>query len=200
MLTLPQQSAGSLVFFAGTGFISRAIALRTCSWSQLFHRQWISHVGFTIEYQRQVVLIESTTLDITPCCIRNLKTRGVQAHPLEQRIKEYSGHVWIAAPVLTGLKEQYIRSRSARLTDLALAKLGIPYDTLGALMTGTNWAKHWYHYNLAHFFCSELTGWTLEQVAMSPVKRSEVAGLIMPAELARFCEFGETHGDLEQRK
>lgn len=191
MLSPSIGNSGSLVFFCGHGFISRAIALRTCSWAQLFDRQWISHVGFTIDYNGDEVLIESTTLDNLPCLIAEKQVKGVQAHRLQDRLENYVGRVFISRPVIDGMGVRFLKARAKKLRQAALSKIGEPYDGVGALITGGEFLKHWFMFNPKRFFCSELTAWALTEADMCPARKNTKFGLVTPSELALDTEYGD---------
>lgn len=182
-LRRPIAQPGTPVIFAGRELISRAIAMRTCSWEQLFRRIWASHVGVVFALDQELLLCESTTLDDEPCCIKGKRIKGVQAHPLAERIKHYDGRVWICTPRWS--LAEVLEERSDYLTSLVLEKLGTKYDAVGALVTGIDPWKSTYHFSPHRFFCSELVAWLLDRVGAPPVSKILRPGLVTPAEIAR---------------
>lgn len=120
---------GDLIFFAGRDPLSRAIALKTCTWRQLLLRRWFSHVGICCEFDDgspsgpRIMLVESTTLADQPCFITGRKTIGVQAHFPEGRVWNYPGAAWRLR-----LRRSLDAIESRRLSNFCLSTIGQPYN------------------------------------------------------------------------
>lgn len=167
--------AGSLVFFSGRQFISRAIAVRTCSWPQLLSGQWFSHAGIVYQPQQRgsLWLAESTSI--------NGGFAGVQVSPLDSALAGYNGHVWYCP--LNQYNRLYLRL-SRQLTHCIMDKVGQGYDTLGAAICGTV-ARRWFSFNPHTAFCSELCVWLLRQIDVEISDPRYSPGFYSPAALAR---------------
>jgi hypothetical protein len=175
--------SGTIALGAGRAILSRAIALGTCDRWQLLRRQWISHAALVFELHGEKLIVESTTLNDTPCCVTGRRIRGVQAHPLETWVRDYDGRVWLCEP------DWWARSlfddQAAVIRRLAMSKLGTAYDEVGALVTGLDPLASSYHFSRHRFFCSELVAWILDHLRLPPVQTRLRPGLVTPAELFR---------------
>jgi hypothetical protein len=193
----PYCEPGDLIFFAGRGLVSRAIALGTCSFRQLYQRQWISHVGIVFNALDGTFICESTTLCDWPCYIRQKKINGVQCHPPRQRVEAYAGHVWIAR-----LNEgsRLKSAESVKLSRLCKSKLGTPYDKLGAAICGNDFIKRFWHFGAHSAFCSELCESLIRQIPRNIGNAERAAGTYSPAELARDSLTSGLYDELEPLK
>jgi len=145
-------------------------------------RQWISHVGTVIEHDGELLLVESTTLNDAPCCITGKRIKGVQAHPLEDRIRSYNGKVWVSA---LNRWQTLSVAESKKLTEMALSRIGTPYDDLGCLICGgLGIIRRLWRFTPGAAFCSELRHWFLTQLDKQ-VTIPERSGRVSPAPLAR---------------
>ncbi len=170
---MPQQAdrlpltPGCLTWFCGREFVSRAIALWTCSVPQLWRGEWISHCGIVaLDKFGDVKHYESTTLK-TP---ENFD--GVQKNDPYQRINEYEGRVYVSRP-----RVPLTVGQSKRLTESLEMFLGTPYDMHGAALAGTRWIKRYFDADRSQVFCDEL----VSMVLMDSGKLEE--GLYAPAEM-----------------
>jgi hypothetical protein len=135
--------------------------------------QWISHVGTVYERDGNLEIAESTTLNTEPCSVTKKCIKGVQSHPLVERIASYQGRVWISR------LSQWHAVDSSALTQRVLEQIGKPYDEIGCLVCGTGILKYLWNFTPHAEFCSELrlllVGWP----------ERNWCGRISPAELAR---------------
>jgi hypothetical protein len=86
----PQLKTGDIVLFSGKSAVSNII--------KLFSGGKWSHVGMVVimeEFDRMVLLWESTTLSNIPDIETRTATKGVQLVPMSQRITTYEGEVTI---------------------------------------------------------------------------------------------------------
>ncbi len=159
---------GCLTWFCGREFVSRAIALWTCSMRQLWEGQLISHCGIIALDPRTCLPAhyESTTLK-TP-----EHFRGAQKNDPWERIDKYDGRVYVSRP-----RVFLTRAESRRLTTSLEAFLGTPYDMRGAALAGTRWIKRYFDADRKEVFCDELVSMSL----MDTGKIQE--GLYAPAEM-----------------
>lgn len=174
--------AGSLVSFAGSGWESRLIALRTCSFHQLLvERRWISHVGVVFHHRGKVMVGESTTWCDYPCEITGKAIRGVQAHTLATRAEAYPGKVWVL-PIVN--RRRLRPAESLRFTRAVLENVGIPYDRGELPWLATAWLRHmgFRYQNLEALFCSEFARVLYSDFRLLP---ADNASNCAPAELDR---------------
>lgn len=122
LTSTPQASPGDIVACSGTGWVSWAIRLGTCS--------PYSHVGIVVRWRRRLFVVESTTLAARPCEISGKPTRGVQAHELEHWLAGYRGRVWL---LRLAHGWELDAEESINLTNEALSWIGRGYDAVGAL-------------------------------------------------------------------
>ena len=142
---------GDVIGFLGRGFCSRFINFGTCgipNWG-------VSHVAIVGEWEGIPILFESTTQTERPCYITGSSIKGVQAHPIAQRIEEYNGHVWHYP-----LYRELYNHEATRLRRFLHDALGTPYDLRGAIRSGgivTNFLEALLRAeDLSSVFCSEL--------------------------------------------
>ncbi len=142
---------GDVIGFLGRGFVSRFINLGTCgipNWG-------VSHVAIVGEWEDIPILFESTTLNDLPCYITGNFVKGVQAHPIAQRIEKYDGYVWHYP-----LYRELYHHEATRLRRFLHDSLGTPYDSIGAVRSGgvvTNLFEGLLRAeDLSSVFCSEL--------------------------------------------
>lgn len=142
---------GDIIGFCGHGIESQLINIGT--WGIPF---WgLSHIGIMARFGDDLLLFESTTLCDEPCYIMKNPIDGVQAHLIENRIKNYKGKIW-HYPLLQPLRahESYI------LTKFLKKKLGVTYDVLGAVRSGgkllARLEAYFHPESMANLFCSEL--------------------------------------------
>ena len=150
---------GDMLGFVGCDLTSALINLGTLSLPFC----GLSHVAIVApDHQtrpKSLVLYESTSLADRPCCIQKKVVRGVQAHPIVERLTEYRGRVY-HYPLLRMLK----RSEVAELTLRAYGALGTLYDYLGAFRSRDlplAWLQRrlFGEMELATIFCSEFVAW-----------------------------------------
>lgn len=180
---------GCLTWFCGREFVSRAIALWTCSLKQIWRGELISHCGIvSFDSKANIRHYESTTLK-TP---ENFD--GVQANDPYQRIDQYEGRVYISRP-----RVPLTVGQSKRLTVSLEAFLGTPYDMPGAVLAGTRWIKRYFDANRNEVFCDELVSMAL----MDSRKLTEgtfAPGDMTPASLAAWLSRHEIYGPAERVK
>lgn len=160
--------AGDVLFFWGTDPLS--IAIRCYTFGP-------SHVGMVLNFwPHGLLLVESTTLLDTPCCITGKHIAGVQANEVDGRVATYckdGGHVECWRPS-TGFS--LTREQQNFLATLAYEELlGQPYDVTQAIGSGTHILKRQLQrWGLAvgdtrRFFCSELVATLLMRVGLMAV-------------------------------
>jgi len=180
---------GCLTWFCGREFVSRAIALWTCSLKQMWRGEFISHCGIvSFDTKANIRHYESTTLK-TP---ENF--RGVQKNDPYQRIDDYAGRVYISRP-----RVPLTVGQSKRLTVSLEAFLGTPYDMRGAGLAGTRWIKRYFDADRSSVFCDELVSMTL----MDSRKLTEgtfAPGDMTPASLAAWLSRHDIYRPVERVK
>ncbi len=141
---------GDVLGFLGRGFGSRFINFGTYgipNWG-------VSHVAIVGEWEGIPILFESTTQIERPCYITGAYVKGVQAHPIAQRIEEYNGLVWHYP-----LYRDLYNHEATRLRRYLHQGLGIPYDLVGAVRSGgagLSWLESMFRdEDLSSVFCSE---------------------------------------------
>jgi len=169
---------GDVVACYGRGLVSRIISLGT---STPFARRGLryapSHVALISRFGNSLKYwVESTTLAPRPCVFTGRKTRGIQIHKIEDRVKDYAyygGRVVIFRPVPI---DKFSEEQSLELTRLVRWFLveGATYDTAGALISGTRVFKrtrilsllsnHLNGVDLDSLFCSELVAALLQRL------------------------------------
>ncbi len=177
-------STGDILIFAGASFISRMIAMRTCSWWQLATGEWDSHIGICASYHGKMLLFESTTLSDIPCEISGRMHRGSKAVDPAGRIEFYDGKVWVMKPTLAILPRTARRRREALIESL-VSMVGRPYEDLHKLIAvGTRFAKRHRYFgeDASKLFCSEMVGIALEDAGMIAQGN---AAMFSPSSLAR---------------
>lgn len=114
----------------------------------------VSHVGILGEYNGELLLFESTTLDDFPCIIQGKPFRGAQAVRLSDRLGSYGGKVWHYPLYRTLYAEE-----NKRLSEYLISKIGTPYDSIGAFRSGGlgfSWLESKLREpDLSALFCSE---------------------------------------------
>jgi hypothetical protein len=189
---------GDKIFFYGCGFLSLLIRFGTCTWWQLFTLQWVfgkvpSHVATVFRRGRDLLLVESTTLNSQPCCVRGLCVKGVQAHPIIDRIRSYRGRV---AVVRWNEYQRLDTNQSKKLTQMVLARLGESYDAIGAAVCGAALVSRWWQFDKRKTFCSELGAWFDKQLGKEILSPGR-SGRISPAAYQAACVDSDLCGDLE---
>lgn len=168
---------GDLVSFAGKGFQSRTIAIRTGSWIRL-----VSHVGILFNYNGRLLVGESTTLNEYVCEITKKKTAGVQAHSLENKVKYYSGKIWVLP--LNSHRELCVKE-SDNLTRwiIEYCEQGTAYDLNDALKARFRFIYKWLYPDKTKMFCSELVHSLYADLKRLPPSNN----IISPISLERKC-------------
>lgn len=176
--------SGDLLEFAGRGFTSRVIQIGTCSRAShvggiAYVDRWLAgRLSDELDYLRphveqgwrdRYLLIESTTLNSTPCVLTGKTIKGVQAHDPNQRINDYDGRVW-----LYRLWPQWklTVAESNALSTYLLRMIGVPYGELDAAEAGGNILK-WLlpkHTTWDITFCSKLWCGALERINRNEIK------------------------------
>ena len=190
-------SPGDLLFFSSPDWVSRGIALATCSPRQLWRGHWFSHVGVVAEYEpsnrmryESAMLYETTMLCKQPCVVRGEVVKGAQLHFIWSRIEKHDGYVWVMRPKRP-LSPRQARKLREFLTDGIERRL--PYDTRGAVRSGTRLIKYLSRFNedLDAIFCSE---WALAGLEEADVVGDRNASTYSPASLAAWLEWiGKYH-------
>lgn len=163
---------GDIWAFAGQSFYSKMIRLSTCSLGQWWYGETPSHIAISSEYNPlvyqntklitghskyigQVLLFESTELVDLPCCLTGKKTAGVQAHPILQRISNYTGTVW---RYRLDPDWKLTPTQSQILNKFLLEHLGEDYDAYDAVLSATIRLRlaRFIRHDLKKRFCSDL--------------------------------------------
>ena len=175
-MTKQVAKAGDLIGFSSFSLLDMGINLATRG-IPFYH---ISHVGIVANSIRHVIFESSMKIN-TDCIIQKKRVKGVQAHFLTDRIREYKGKVWLY-PLARSLsmKEQYT------LQNYLEGQLGISYDTLGAfrsrdlsLIEKIMFRKP----DLHSLFCSELCAQAYKQLGIFGAKLNP--GKLNPNKLVR---------------
>lgn len=175
-------STGDILIFAGASFISRMIALRTCSWWQLLTGEWDSHIGICASYHGKMLLFESTTLSDIPCEITGRIHRGSKAVDPVARIEFYDGKVWVMKPTK---RIPHYEKQALRLKTSLVNMVGRPYEDLYKLaVVVTRFAKRhrYFREDTSKLFCSEMVGVALEDAGLIAQGN---AAMFSPSSLAR---------------
>lgn len=161
-MSAPKWQPGDVLACAGTSLVSRAIALGTCQWHQLFRGEWFSHVAIVAPNIGVLKVWESTSQSTLPCDIQRKMVSGVQAHSPQHWLDAYQGKVWR----LRMHEDRKLTPRQAiGLGDWLLSKIGRPYDFTGAARAGLpHWVKRlfWRAPNGDSYFCDELVAEALQ--------------------------------------
>jgi hypothetical protein len=185
---------GDTLWFCGRGFESRAIALGTCSFKQLFQGQWISHCGIIAQHRGKLKHFESTTLNDMACDEARRKIRGVQVNDPHKRIMQYDGRVYLARP-----RKPLTPEQSEALSNSCRAFLGTPYDMPGALRAGTLWIKRYFDADPSLLFCDEFMAFALMDCGKIP-EGSFNPSAVTPAWLARWLVHNAVYQPLVRLK
>lgn len=162
---------GDLLFCYGGDMISRVISWGT-TWPIDPWSCWRppSHVGMIVSCGRfDRVLIESTSLCQTPCLAHGVRRAGIQIHTPEERIEDYTrtgGEVEVYR--LSGLHRLSLDHDLLERLAQRLLHEQAPYDTLGALVSGTR-LSGWLRCaraDLSRLFCSEMVAALLMSLGM----------------------------------
>jgi len=126
---LRDMKPGDLIGYSGQGWISAIINLGSYG----LPNRGLSHVGIIggSATNGTRLVFESTSLCDSPCAITGRRTRGVQAHPIDESIREYRGRVYHYP-----LYRKLYRHETDRLTRYLFQAVGLPYDTKGAIRSG----------------------------------------------------------------
>jgi len=134
---------GDAVFFSGKGLFSTLIQLKT--WCK------ISHVGIVVVEDGEPMIYESTTMTNLPDIETGKFRKGVQKHPLKERIANYDGKVY-HAPITVALPNE---KEALEWLNQVHAK-NTKYDWKQAVLSGFL-IKHFVtKENFDMLFCSEL--------------------------------------------
>ncbi|HZO37866.1 MAG TPA: YiiX/YebB-like N1pC/P60 family cysteine hydrolase [Methylomirabilota bacterium] len=157
----PQLKTGDIVLFSGKSAVSNII--------KLFSGGKWSHVGMVVimeEFDRMVLLWESTTLSNIPDIETRTATKGVQLVPMSQRITTYEGEVTIrllnkAISDAMNQKLAEVRKELSRKpyerSQIELLKAA--YDGIGGASSGED---------LSSLFCSELVAEGYQAMGLLP--------------------------------
>ena len=172
---------GDILAFAGRGWVSRRIALQTCTPCQLLRGRWISHVGIcaAVDSRSEAYLFESTTMVDEPCAITGNRIDGVQAHWPDRRVAKCEGKVW-----LLRTRKHLAAAVRRRLGRFLQSCLGTPYDVPQALLSGT-WLLNLTEFDAedtSKLFCSEYVRLALEDAG---IVADTNASIWTPARLVR---------------
>lgn len=183
---------GDTLWFCGRGFESRAIAMGTCSFKQLWRGQWISHCGII---DGCLELVESTTLNDKALDAEQRVLRGVQYNDPTNRIDAYSGRVYLSRLIPD---ERLELAEQAKLTRYLHSLEGRQYDMKGALFAGTKIIKYLFEPDAKSLFCSELVAMALMNV--DRLERDTNPSTYTPAKLARRLVAGGAYESLVRVK
>ena len=174
----PHFLSGDILAEHSPGLVARII--RAGTWAPLLPRECrVNHVmicalhpdsGQLVEYESTMSLPESM-----PCMIRGEPIKGVQAHPIQERL-DYAANrgnaVWHYRP-----RRPLGVGSAQTLMDFCYERLGTPYDYWGALRArglGLGWFSHCLQDRLANWlpnriamgnlFCSEMAAAALQTV------------------------------------
>ena len=139
----PEFKTGDLVLFEGKGLFSTLIKIKTLS--------KISHVGIILIENGEPVICESTTLSDLPDMDSGEFIKGVQKHPLKERIEKYDGKIW-HAPILVDLPNE---KAMLNWLDVVHSKK-VKYDWKQAFLSGFALKHIVSKENFSLLFCSEL--------------------------------------------
>lgn len=155
------------------GWPARAISYGTFRpWAPKRLKLGPSHVALCCESPRHGPLwVESTTLCERPCLFRGEAVAGCQAHRPEERIEDYCAEggrvdLYRLSPIAT------LNSEKSELLSRILLKYfvgrSVPYDLVGALVSGTVLAKRlpFLLGGLERGFCSELGAAVLMELGL----------------------------------
>lgn len=161
-------SPGDILAFHGTDLMSRVIRYWTATpFAPERLRIGPSHVGIIFERHGRMLLGESTSLCKTPCEVIGQKIAGVQAHNPEDRIWDYTGQGgWVDVYRLTEIDRLGVDDRK-RLAELVETFVGLPYDKLGAALSGTRCFQALRLFpkaDLHTLFCSEMVAAVLQRL------------------------------------
>jgi hypothetical protein len=144
---------GDAVFWSGKGNTSSLIKRVTGSpYSHISMAIWLR---LTALDEPRLFTIESTTLNTLPDATDNTIRRGVQLHPLAQRIEGYNGEVWWS-PLLICLTEWEIKELIKWALQQESSK--IPYENTKNLIKAAvdieewPWYTKWIGYPFQRFF------------------------------------------------
>lgn len=155
--------AGDILAFSGAGWKSNLINLATFG----IPRFSVSHIGIIGEYENELLLFESTTLNDLPCRITGKPIKGSQAQRVGPRLSRYRGKVWAYR-----LYRPLYKHENERLSKFLVDGLGRPYDQVGAFRSGGvafSWLESKIHApNLASLFCSEWVAAALANIGVLP--------------------------------
>ena len=157
----PELKTGDIVLFSGKSAVSNLI--------KLFSGGKWSHVGMVLvldEFQKAVLLWESTTLSNIPDVETKAQTKGVQLVPLSQRLSSYVGDVTVrklSKPVSNNMQKRLAACRK----DLSrkpyergeMELLKAAYDGIGGASSGED---------LSSLFCSELVAEAYQSMGLLP--------------------------------
>lgn len=156
--------SGDIIGVSGGGWSGFGINLGSTGWPFPRPVGWrgLSHVAIVAPLKNHgQVLWESTTFCDTPCLIRRQVVAGVQAHWIDDRIREYhdcGGVVWHYP-----LRRPLALDLVTRLGDFLWTWRLLDYDYLGAFdarstLIARLYRKIFSRENLRQMFCSELCG------------------------------------------
>lgn len=142
--------AGDIIAFRGHDFTSWIIRLAT---------RGPSHVGIVATVANRLVLVESTTLAAGPCIVKRKPVNGVQAHLIDDRVRDYKGAAWVYR-LAEDERETFDDIKSSKLSAILLNQFfGREYDLSGAIWSGSKFMKLLRFLRVADVstvFCSEL--------------------------------------------
>ena len=176
----PVSKSGDIIGFSGDSPISDFVNLMTLGvprWS-------ISHVGVLADWQGQLLLFESTTLDGLPCEITKVNWNGTQRTNSDDVLRVYKGRVW-EYPLVRPLYP----FESERLSSFLLGTLHLPYDQVVAMRSAgvglSRMESLLRPEDLRTIFCSEWVAKALAEVGLHPTDdeplESEQAGASLAA-------------------
>jgi hypothetical protein len=156
-----QLRTGDLVLFSGKSAVSNII--------KLFSGGKWSHVGMVLimeEFDRMVLLWESTTLSNIPDIETQTPTKGVQLLPLSQRVATYQGEITvrrlnkvISDGMYTSLGEARKELSRKPYERSQIELLKVAYDGIGGASSGED---------LSSLFCSELVAEAYQAMGLLP--------------------------------
>ena len=154
--------AGDIIGVGPGDGIGFAINLGTWGWPFRWPACWagLSHIAFCAHLPdlKTLALWESTTLATTPCLVAGRCKEGVQSHPIDQRIRQWTDAgraVWRYR-----LRRPLGPLRQAMLAEFCFEQRDKPYDRLGAF-DARDLPIGWFRRccfgreDLASLFCSE---------------------------------------------
>lgn len=156
---------GDLVAFSGKGSFSKIIKWKTKS--EVSHVAMVLKTPETMKEYGEALIIESTTLVTLPDCKSRKNIKGIQMHPLSERIIEYPGDIWwyaLSNP-LKPIQEKGLEAWLGSMHSKEIAydykqAIGAGLDRLGNKLDNKQ--------DSSRLFCSELVCMGYQHIGLLP--------------------------------